>query len=172
MASVSPLCLNQERQRALAERSRAKSLQHSLEEEQRAVTQQLSVERVELERAKVRWGGDLQVLFTCPVSVSGAALRCVVEERAGCWAAASFLCLLSATPSCAVNRPQTKPLAHGCERLLCACTVLQLLGEPGARAFRAGFPPGAGGLKQPLGVGRGSVAEMGFPCAHPRSGQR
>ncbi|CAM9966078.1 unnamed protein product [Bubo scandiacus] len=64
--------LEQEQQRALAERSRAESLQHLLEEERRVVTQQLSVERAELERAKVRWGGDLQVLFTHPVSVSGA----------------------------------------------------------------------------------------------------
>ncbi|XP_074682142.1 fas-binding factor 1 homolog isoform X2 [Strix aluco] len=46
--------LEQERQRALAERSRAESLQHLLEEEQRVVTQQLSVERAELERAKER----------------------------------------------------------------------------------------------------------------------
>ncbi|XP_074728571.1 fas-binding factor 1 homolog isoform X2 [Strix uralensis] len=53
--------LEQERQRALAERSRAKSLQHSLEEEQRAVTQQLSVERVELERAKERAEMKMQV---------------------------------------------------------------------------------------------------------------
>ncbi|XP_074701846.1 fas-binding factor 1 homolog isoform X1 [Strix aluco] len=44
--------LEQERQRVLAERSRAESLQHWLEEERRVVTQQLSVERVELERAK------------------------------------------------------------------------------------------------------------------------
>ncbi|XP_074728567.1 fas-binding factor 1 homolog isoform X4 [Strix uralensis] len=53
--------LEQERQRALAERSRAKSLQHSLEEEQRAVTQQLSVERAELERAKERAEMKMQV---------------------------------------------------------------------------------------------------------------
>ncbi|XP_074746101.1 fas-binding factor 1 homolog isoform X3 [Strix uralensis] len=44
--------LEQERQRVLAERSRAESLQHWLEEERRVVTQQLSVERAELERAK------------------------------------------------------------------------------------------------------------------------
>uniref|UniRef100_A0A8D0F029 Fas-binding factor 1 C-terminal domain-containing protein n=1 Tax=Strix occidentalis caurina TaxID=311401 RepID=A0A8D0F029_STROC len=79
--------LEQERQRALAERSRVESLQHSLEEEQRAVTQQLSVERAEMERAKVRWGGDLQVLFTCPVSLSGAALR----SSRGAWGQ-SFPC--------------------------------------------------------------------------------
>ncbi|XP_074703319.1 fas-binding factor 1 homolog [Strix aluco] len=44
--------LEQERQRALAEHSRAESLQHSLEEERRVVTQQLFVERAELERVK------------------------------------------------------------------------------------------------------------------------
>ncbi|XP_026717078.1 fas-binding factor 1 [Athene cunicularia] len=100
--------LEQERQRVFAERSRAELL----EEEQQVLNQQLSAEQAELERMKVRWGGDLQVLFTGPVSLSGAALQCVVEEGAGCWAAASFLCLLNPTPSCVVNRLQTNLLAH------------------------------------------------------------
>ncbi|XP_074778924.1 fas-binding factor 1 homolog isoform X2 [Athene noctua] len=46
------LLLEQERQRVLAEHSRMESLQHSLKEERRVLTQQLSVERAELERAK------------------------------------------------------------------------------------------------------------------------
>ena len=80
------------------------SLQHSLEEQQRVMTQQLSMERAELERAKVRWGGHLQALFICPVSLTRAALQCVVEETAGCWAAASFLCPLP---------PQSHTRSHG-----------------------------------------------------------
>ena len=87
------------------------------------MTQQLSMERAELERAKVRWGRHLQVLFACPVSLTGVALRCVVEEGAGCWAAASFLCHLNPLHACMVNRSQTSPLAHGCEKLPCACMM-------------------------------------------------
>lgn len=70
------------------------------------MTQQLSMERAELERAKVRWGRHrhVQVLFTCLVSLTGAALQCVVEEGARCWAAASFLCPLS---------PQSHTQSHG-----------------------------------------------------------
>ncbi|KAM6300451.1 fas-binding factor 1 [Aegotheles albertisi] len=44
--------LEQERWRATAEQSRLESLQHSLEEQRRVMTQQLSMERAELERAK------------------------------------------------------------------------------------------------------------------------
>ncbi|NWI16339.1 FBF1 factor, partial [Crypturellus soui] len=44
--------LEQERWRATAEQSRVESLQHSLEEQRRIMTQQLSMERAELERAK------------------------------------------------------------------------------------------------------------------------
>ncbi|KAM6194142.1 fas-binding factor 1 [Sarcoramphus papa] len=44
--------LEQERWRAVAEQSKVESLQHSLEEQQRVMTQQLSMERAELERAK------------------------------------------------------------------------------------------------------------------------
>lgn len=87
------------------------------------MTQQLSMERAELERAKVRWGRHLQVLFTCPMSLTGAALRCVAEERTECWAAASFLCLLNPTPGRTVNRNQTNLLERGCKRLLCACMM-------------------------------------------------
>lgn len=99
------------------------SLQRSLEEQRRVTTQQLSMERAELERAKVRWGRYLQLLFRGPVSLNGAALRCVVEERAGCWAAASFLCLLNPTPGRTVNCSQANSLAGGCKRLMCACMM-------------------------------------------------
>ncbi|KAM6050033.1 fas-binding factor 1 homolog [Theristicus caerulescens] len=44
--------LEQERWRATAEQSKVESLQHSLEEQRRVMTQQLSMERAELERAK------------------------------------------------------------------------------------------------------------------------
>ncbi|XP_053935197.1 LOW QUALITY PROTEIN: fas-binding factor 1 homolog [Cuculus canorus] len=44
--------LEQERWRATAEQSKVESLQHSLEEQRRIMTQQLSMERAELERAK------------------------------------------------------------------------------------------------------------------------
>ncbi|KFV99027.1 Fas-binding factor 1, partial [Fulmarus glacialis] len=44
--------LEQERWRATAEQSKVESLQHSLEEQRRVTTQQLSMERAELERAK------------------------------------------------------------------------------------------------------------------------
>ncbi|KAM6104844.1 fas-binding factor 1 homolog [Pterocles gutturalis] len=44
--------LEQERRRAAAEQSKVESLQRSLEEQRRMMTQQLSVERAELERAK------------------------------------------------------------------------------------------------------------------------
>lgn len=78
----------------MAEQSKVELQQHSQEEKQQGMTQQLSKERAELEREKVRWGRHLQVLSTCAMSLTGAALRCVVEERAGCWAVASFLCPL------------------------------------------------------------------------------
>lgn len=106
-----------------AEQSKVESLQHSLEEQRRIMTQQLSMERAELERAKVRWGRHLQVPVICPVSLTGAALRCVEKERAGCWAAASFLCLLNPAPARTGNLNQSSPLAHGCKRLLCACMM-------------------------------------------------
>lgn len=52
---LSLLCVRtQERWRATAEQSKVESLQHSLEEQRRIMTQQLSMERAELERAKVR----------------------------------------------------------------------------------------------------------------------
>ncbi|NXC46443.1 FBF1 factor, partial [Penelope pileata] len=44
--------LEQERWRATAEQSKVESLQHSLEEQRRIMTQQLAMERAELERAK------------------------------------------------------------------------------------------------------------------------
>ncbi|NXL41245.1 FBF1 factor, partial [Podilymbus podiceps] len=44
--------LEQERWRATAEQSKVESLQHSLEEQRRVMTQQFSMERAELERAK------------------------------------------------------------------------------------------------------------------------
>lgn len=44
----------QERWRLTAEQSKVESLQRALEEERRVLTQQISMEREELERAKVR----------------------------------------------------------------------------------------------------------------------
>uniref|UniRef100_A0A663MQE1 Fas-binding factor 1 C-terminal domain-containing protein n=1 Tax=Athene cunicularia TaxID=194338 RepID=A0A663MQE1_ATHCN len=57
--------LEQERQRVLAEHSRVESLQHSLEEERRVLTQQLSMERAELERAKSILLEEQKVLQRC-----------------------------------------------------------------------------------------------------------
>lgn len=46
----------------MAEQSKVELLQHSLEEQRRGMTQQLSMERAELEREKVRWGRHLHIL--------------------------------------------------------------------------------------------------------------
>ncbi|NXD69774.1 FBF1 factor, partial [Eolophus roseicapillus] len=78
--------LEQERSRLVAEQSKVELLQHSLEEQWRGKTQKLSMERAEVEREKVRWGRHLQVLSTCPMSLTRAALWCVVEETFGYWA--------------------------------------------------------------------------------------
>lgn len=69
MVFVSPLCLDQERWRVTAEQSKVESLQRSLEEQRRLMTQRLSMERAELERAKVRWDRHLQVPFISHESV-------------------------------------------------------------------------------------------------------
>ncbi|NXS57980.1 FBF1 factor, partial [Brachypteracias leptosomus] len=68
--------LEQGQQRVTTEQSKVESMHHSLEEQRRVMTHQLSMERAELEREKVSWGGHLQVLFTCPVSLTKAALWC------------------------------------------------------------------------------------------------
>ena len=72
------------------------------------MTQQLSMERAELERAKVRWGRHLQ---GC-TALCGGGKSWVL----GC----SILLQLSASSaSHRGNRSQASPLAHGCRRPRC-----------------------------------------------------
>lgn len=122
MAPVSPLCLDQERWRATAEQSKVESLQHSLEEQRRVMTQQLSMERAELERAKVRWGRHLWVFFTSHESAWGCTVVWWMKET-GAWLQhpCSPLHLLHPTLGLAVNLSQNNCLACGYEGLeLCA----------------------------------------------------
>jgi len=128
------------------------------------MTQQLSMERAELERAKVRWGRHLQVLFACPVSLTGVALRCVVEEGAGCWVlGCSILPLPPQSPARLHGESQSdQPSGTWMrEAAVCVHDARWFPEERGVRAFHAGFPPPATGLNQPLDFALGLVAEMG-----------
>ena len=125
------------------------------------VTQQLSVERAELERAKVRWGGDLQVLFTRHVSVSGA------EQGAGHGASAG-----EGAPSGAWPRYRSRAPAHGLQhphgRLPGGSCLEGRRGVVGGRDMaRGGENQAVPGRAQGWG-GEGAAGVAGGVALHPK----
>lgn len=86
------------------------------------MTQQLSMERAELERAKVRLAGISRCFshesdHGCTAACGGG------ELGAGLQHPSSALCLAGPTPGCTMNCDQTNPLAHRCKRLQFVCMM-------------------------------------------------